>query len=92
MRPKPFVSKPDPEVLRSKPFVPHIEKCRITPAPFNLHSDVRVKERRAFDENFKTEAERKQHEKEELRQREDDKIRKEIRKATVFKAQPNPFK
>lgn len=60
--------------------------------PFNLQSDIRSKERKQFDENFKTEAERRQQEKEEQRQREEEKMRRDMRKATEFKAQPNPFK
>lgn len=92
LRPKPFVSNPNPDVLRKKPFVPQIEKCHITPVPFNLQSDARSKDRKQFDENFKTENERRQQEKEEQRKRDEEKMRKELRKATVFKAQPNPFK
>lgn len=75
-------------MLRVKPFVPQHEKCRTTTVPFNLHTDIRVKERRVFDEQFRSEYERKQKEKEEQRQREEEKIRKELRKATEFKAQP----
>lgn len=88
MRPKPFQSNSDPEVLRTKPFIPHHEKHRITTVPFNFQTDIRIKERRAYDEQSRSEYERKQKEREEQRQREDERIRKELRKATEFKAQP----
>lgn len=71
--------------------MPHIEKCYISAIPFNLQSDTRLKERRQFDENFKTESERKQLEKAEQHQRDEERIRREFRKGTNFKAQPNPF-
>lgn len=81
-----------PDVLKHKPFIPHIEKIQITAIPFNLKSDERLKERKQFDENIRLEAERKQHEKEEKRRIEEENIRRELRKQTIFKAQPNPFK
>lgn len=60
-------------------------------APFKLHSHERSRERRQFDEQVKLEAERKKFEEMELKKREEEEIRREIRKATTFKAQPNPF-
>lgn len=53
---------------------------------------TRLKERRQYDENYKTELERKQQEKDEQQRQEDERLRKEARAATGFKAQPNPFK
>lgn len=60
--------------------------------PFNLHSSERCKERRQFDEQIKMETERKKKEEEERRQQEEERTRRELRKRTNFKAQPNPFK
>lgn len=81
-----------PDVLRKRPFVPHYEKCNVVPVPFNLKTSSRLELRRQYDENFKTESERKKLEKEEQDRLEDERFRKELRKATTFKAQPNPFK
>lgn len=90
-KPKPFLSK-DAEVLFKAPFVPHQHKKPPTEqAPFNLHSDERLRERRQFDDQVKQETERKEREQEERRKAEDVQIRREIRKATTFKAKPNPF-
>lgn len=90
--PKPFKSNADPDVLRSKPFVPKpATKPTTEPAPFNLHSNERSRERRQFDEETRLEAERKRKEEEEMRLRLEEQIRREIRKATTFKARPNPF-
>lgn len=69
----------------------HKKKTPIVSAPFNLHSDERLRERKQFDQHFKLESERKEREQEEQRKAEDERIRKEIRKATTFKAHPNPF-
>lgn len=91
-KPKVFTARP-PDVLNQEPFVPQIEKKVITEsAPFQLRSDERSKERRQFDEEIRAEAERKHREEEERRKQEDERIRRQVRKATVFKAQPNPFK
>lgn len=91
-KPKPFVSN-DADVLKQKPFVPHISKKPTTElVPFNLHSDDRLKHRRQFDEQTRAELEKKKQEEEKQRQEEDERIRREIRKASTFKAQPNPFK
>lgn len=92
-RPKPFVSNSDPDVLRKPPFVPQIkEKQPIIPEPFNLQTSSRLKERKQFNDLAKTEAERKRIEQEELERQEEERLRKQIRKQTEFKAQPNPFK
>lgn len=40
---------------------------------------------------YKREVERREREQEEKRKAEDEQIRREIRKATTFKANPNPF-
>lgn len=92
LSPKPFLANADPDVLRKPAFKPQREKCYIVPAPFNLHSDARLKQRKIFDEQFKSESERRQQEKEEQQKRDEETTRKELRKATEFKAQPNPFK
>lgn len=90
--PKPFKSNANPAVLRIKPFVPKATKKAATePVPFNLHSDERSKERRHFDEEIRVELERKAKEEENARQRHEEQIRRELRKATTFKARPNPF-
>lgn len=47
--------------------------------------------RHQYNEEVKLELERKQKEEEELRQRSDEQVRRELRKATTFKARPNPF-
>lgn len=89
---KPFKPNTDPEVLRSKPFVPRATtKPATAPVPFKLHSDERSKERRQYDEENRLELERKRKEEEELRQRAEEYARREIRKGTTFKARPNPF-
>lgn len=67
------------------------KKSPITVAPFNLHSDERLRERKQFDQQVKEEKERKEKEEEERRRIEDEMVRREIRKATTFKANPNPF-
>lgn len=59
--------------------------------PFRLHSEERLRERRQFDEQVKLEAERREIEEIECKKCEEEEIRREIRKATTFKAQPNPF-
>lgn len=90
-KPKPFISK-EAEVLFKAPFVPQQHKKPPTEqAPFNLQSNERLRERRQFDEQIKQETERKEREQEEKRKAEDEQIRREIRKATTFKAKPNPF-
>lgn len=92
-RPKPFVSNPDPDVLRKRPFVPQpVDKPTTTVQPFNLQTSSRLKERQKYDENYKSELERKIKEKEEQERHDEERLRKEMRKATTFKAQPNPFK
>ncbi|XP_031628021.1 targeting protein for Xklp2 [Contarinia nasturtii] len=88
---KPFVSK-EADVLFKAPFMPQQKKkTPISVSPFNLHSDERLRERRQFDQQVKEEKERKEKEEEERRKQLDDQLRKEIRKATTFKANPNPF-
>lgn len=90
--PKAFKSNADPDVLKTKPFVPKpATKPTTEPAPFNLHSDERSRERRLFDEEKRLETERKEKEEEEMRLRQEEQIRREIRKATTFKARRNPF-
>lgn len=89
--PKPFVSK-DADVLFKAPFVPqHSKKSTTEQKPFNLHSDERLRERRQFDVQIKLDTDRKEREQEERLKAEDEQIRREIRKATTFKANPNPF-
>lgn len=68
-----------------------MKKPPIEPVPFRLHSEERLRERRQFDEQVKLEAERKEIEEIECKKNEEEEIRREIRKATTFKAQPNPF-
>lgn len=90
-QPKPFVAR-FPEVLVQPPFIPHQARKPLTePVPFNLHSEDRSRERQQYDEQYKLEVERREKEQEEKRRAEDEQIRKEIRKATNFKARPNPF-
>lgn len=90
-QPKPFIAK-FPEVLLQQPFVPHQAKKPPTePVPFNLHSEDRLRERHQYDEQYKQELERREKEQEEKRKVEDEQIRREIRKATTFKARPSPF-
>lgn len=87
------MSNSDPDVLRKRPFTLHpTDKPTTVVQPFSLQTLTRLKERRQFDENYKTESERKQQEKEEQQRLEDERLRKEARAATGFKAQPNPFK
>lgn len=59
--------------------------------PFNLHSEDRAYERQQYDEQYKRELERREREQDEKRKAEDEYIRREMRKATTFKANPNPF-
>lgn len=76
----------------AQPFVPqHTKKTPTEIVPFNLHSDDRLRERHQFDEQYKQEVERRGKEQEEKRKAEEEQIRREIRKATNFKARPNPF-
>lgn len=78
--------------MSKKPFVPqHSKKTPIEAVPFNLHSDERLRVRKQFDQETKMKLEKKEKEEEEQRKIEDEKIRREIRKATTFKAHPNPF-
>lgn len=56
-----------------------------------MHSDERLRERHHFDEQYKLEVERREKEQEEKRKADEEQIRREIRKATTFKARPNPF-
>lgn len=91
-RPKPFVSQ-EADVLRKRPFAPQpVDKPTTTVQPFNLHTLSRLKERQKYDEQVKIETERKAKEKDELEKLEEEHSRKEMRKQTIFKAQPNPFK
>lgn len=91
LKPKPFVSK-EPEVLKLPPFVPRPKKKSPTaPAPFNLKSEERLRARHEYDQKVEMEAERKKREEEEKRKAEDENIRRQIRKQTEFKANPNPF-
>lgn len=81
-----------PDVLVAQPFVPHHAKKSPTEVvPFNLHSDERLRERHHYDEQYKQEIQRREKEQEEKRKAEEEQIRREIRKATNFKARPNPF-
>lgn len=90
-QPKPFISR-EADVLMQPPFVPQLTKKLPTEqVPFNLHSDDRLRDRRQFNENIRAETERREKEIEEKRKVEDEQIRREIRKATTFKASPNPF-
>lgn len=78
--------------MTSAPFVPHHHtKSPTEIVPFNLHSDERLRERHHFDEQYKLEVERREKEQEEKRKADEEQIRREIRKATTFKARPNPF-
>lgn len=80
------------DVLFKEPFVPQKRgKAPTAPAPFKLQSDERLQKRHQFDEQIRLEMERKEKEQEELRKLEDEMIRREIRKAATFKANPNPF-
>lgn len=80
------------DVLVQPPFVPQQSKKLLTEqVPFNLHSDERLRDRRQFNEHIRAETERREKEQEERRKIEDEQIRREIRKATTFKASPNPF-
>lgn len=93
LRPKPFVSNADPDVLRKPAFVPQYDKALpIITIPFNLHTNDRLDKRRKFDEQTKAELEQKRLEEEAEKQRKDERERMELRKQTQFKAQPNPFK
>lgn len=79
-------------MLVQPPFVPHQAKKPPTePVPFHLHSEDRLRERHQYDEQYKQELERREKEMEEKRKLEDEQIRREIRKATTFKARPSPF-
>lgn len=90
-KPKPFVSR-DADVLFKPPFKPQIEKkVPVEQVPFKLQSDERLRERRMFDEQIRLQMEHKEREREERQKAEDEEIRKEVRKGTVFKANPNPF-
>lgn len=90
-RPKPFVSQ-EPDVLFKQPFVPQKKtKAPTAPKPFRLQSEDRLQKRHEFDEQIRMEMERKKKEQEEERKIEDEMIRRDIRKGTTFKANPNPF-
>ena len=79
-------------MLKQPPFVPQlIKKAPTEPAPFNLHSDDRLRDRREFDKKVEEEIERKKREKEEQSKLEEELIRQLIRQQTTFKANPNPF-
>ncbi|XP_037725847.1 vicilin-like seed storage protein At2g18540 [Drosophila subpulchrella] len=60
--------------------------------PFNLRSEQRVRDRREFDAAVQVGQEQKKKEQDEQRKRCEQEEIKEIRKMTVFKARPNPFK
>ncbi|XP_002133612.3 uncharacterized protein rush isoform X1 [Drosophila pseudoobscura] len=64
------------------------------PRPFQLRSDQRVRERREYDAAVQVSLEKKKKEvnQDEQRKRCEEEQIKEIRKMTVFKARPNPFK
>lgn len=88
---KPFTSK-EADVLLKAPFVPqHRKKLPISTVPFKLQGDERSEKRRQFDLQVKIEAERREREEAERRKIEDEENRRKIRKATNFKANPNPF-
>lgn len=88
---KPFVAT-EADVLTQPPFVPiNRSKPPTEPMPFHLLSDERVRERHQYDEQYKKEVERKEKELQERLKAEDEMIRREIRKGTTFKANPNPF-
>lgn len=90
-QPKPFVSK-EADVLFKPPFMPqHKKKLPVEQVPFKLQSDERLRDRRIFDEQIKLQMERRERERDDRLKAEDEEIRKEIRKGTVFKANPNPF-
>lgn len=72
-------------------MVQQTRKPLTEPKPFNLLSGERAYERQQYDEQYKKELERREREKEEIRKAEDEHIRREIRKASTFKANPNPF-
>ncbi|XP_017088489.2 targeting protein for Xklp2-like isoform X2 [Drosophila bipectinata] len=62
------------------------------PKPFQLRSEQRLRERREFDAAVQANLEQKKNEQDEQRKRCEQEEIKEIRKMTVFKARPNPFK
>ncbi|XP_055305323.1 targeting protein for Xklp2-like [Sitodiplosis mosellana] len=91
LKPKPFVSK-EAEVLKLPPYIPRPNKKTPTePAPFKLHSDERLRDRREYDKKFEEKTERKQREQEERHKIEEGIIRRQLRQQTTFKANPNPF-
>ncbi|XP_043063362.1 LOW QUALITY PROTEIN: uncharacterized protein LOC108097251 [Drosophila ficusphila] len=60
--------------------------------PFNLRCGQRVRDRREFDAAVQAGLEQKKKEHDEQRKRCEQEEIKEIRKMTLFKARPNPFK
>ncbi|XP_022223196.2 targeting protein for Xklp2 homolog isoform X2 [Drosophila obscura] len=62
------------------------------PKPFQLRCDQRVRERREYDAAVQVTQDKKKKEQDEQRKRCEQEEIKEIRKMTVFKARPNPFK
>ncbi|XP_016976788.1 uncharacterized protein LOC108042837 [Drosophila rhopaloa] len=62
------------------------------PKPFNLRSEQRVRDRREFDAAVQVSLDHKKKEQDEERKRCEQEEIKEIRKMTLFKARPNPFK
>ncbi|XP_017062958.1 uncharacterized protein LOC108102460 isoform X2 [Drosophila eugracilis] len=60
--------------------------------PFHLRSEQRVRDRREFDAAVQVSLDQKKKEQDEQRKRCEQEEIKEIRKMTVFKARPNPFK
>lgn len=78
--------------MTQQPFVvQQSRKPPTEPRPFNLHSEDRVHERHQYNAIVKQEMERRELEQEEKRKAEDEEIRREFRKASTFKANPNPF-
>ncbi|XP_017006669.2 MAP7 domain-containing protein 2 [Drosophila takahashii] len=61
-------------------------------APFHLRSEQRVRDRREFDAAVQVGQDQKKKEQDEQRKRCEQEEIKEIRKMTLFKARPNPFK